>query len=77
MKAIFTQLVEVIAALKKLRDTLTETIDTREDAALIINEIENFNFVTFLFFWTVIPSSTDKIQKILQTKGINLSLIHI
>ena len=31
--------------------------------------IENFNFVTFLFFWTDILSSMDKIQKILQTKG--------
>ena len=50
VKAISTQLDEVITALEKLRDTPTETIDTREDAALIINAIENFNVVTFLFF---------------------------
>ena len=35
VKAISTQLDEVIAALEKLRDTPTETItDTREDAAV-------------------------------------------
>ena len=50
VKAISTQLDEVITALEKLRDTPTGTIDTREDAAFIINAIENFNFVTLLFF---------------------------
>ena len=52
----------MIAALEKLRDTPTETIDKREDTTLTINAIENFNFVTFLFFWTDILSSMDKIQ---------------
>ena len=40
----------------ELRDTPTETTDTKEDAALIINTIENFNFVPFLCFWTDILS---------------------
>ena len=46
---ISTQLDEVIAAMEKLRDAPTETID-KGDPALIINVIENFNFVTLLFF---------------------------
>ena len=71
VEAISTQLDDVIAALEKLRDTLTETIDTREDAALIIIAIENFNFVTLLFFWTDILSSMKTLQKILHTKGIS------
>ena len=46
-----TQLDEVIhsAALEKLKDTPTETTDTRADAALVIDAIENFNIVSLLF----------------------------
>jgi hypothetical protein len=40
MNAITRQLEKVIAALEQLYDTLTETLDTREDAALILNGIE-------------------------------------
>jgi transcription initiation factor TFIIIB Brf1 subunit/transcription initiation factor TFIIB len=43
VKAISRQLEKVIAALEKLCDTLTETLDTREDAALILNGIESSN----------------------------------
>lgn len=50
VKAISAHLDEVIAALENLRDIPTETIDTREDATLIINAIENFNYVTLLVF---------------------------
>ena len=49
VKAISTQLDEVVAAVEKLINTPTETVDTKEDAPLIINVIENFNFVTLLF----------------------------
>jgi hypothetical protein len=40
----------VTAALEQLCDTLTETLDKREDAALILNGIEKFEFVALLFF---------------------------
>jgi hypothetical protein len=61
----------VIAALEQLCDTLTETLDTREDAALILNGIEKFEFVALLFFWSEVLSSIDRIQKCLQAKETN------
>jgi hypothetical protein len=39
VNSISRQLEKVIAALQQLYDTLTEKLDTREDAALIINGI--------------------------------------
>jgi hypothetical protein len=59
---------KVIAALEQLCDTLTETFDIREDAALILNGIEKFEFVALQFFWSEVLSSIDRIQKCLQTK---------
>jgi hypothetical protein len=58
----------VIAALEQLCDALTETFDTREDAALILNGIEKFEFVALLFFWSEVLSSIDRIHKCLQAK---------
>jgi hypothetical protein len=68
VKAISRQLEKVIPALEQLCDTLTETIDTREDAVLIVNGIEKFEFVALLFFWSEVLSSVDGIQKCLQAK---------
>jgi hypothetical protein len=62
------QLEKVIAALEQLCDTLTEMLDTREDAALIFNGIEKIEFVALLFLWSVVLSSIDRIQKYLQAK---------
>jgi hypothetical protein len=59
---------KVIAALEQLCDTLTETLDTREYAALILNGTEKFEFVALLFFCSEVFSSTDRIQKYLQAK---------
>jgi hypothetical protein len=59
---------KVIAALEQLCDTLTEMLDTCEDAALILNGIEKFEFVALLFFWSEVLSSIDWIQKCLQAK---------
>jgi hypothetical protein len=59
---------KVIAALEQLYDTLTETFDIREDAALILNGIEKFEFVALQFFWSEVLSSIDRIQKCLQTR---------
>jgi hypothetical protein len=59
------QLEKVIAALEQLCDTLTEKLDTREYAALILNGIEKFEFVVLLFFWSDVLSSIDRIQKCL------------
>jgi hypothetical protein len=60
------QLEKVIAALEQLCDTLTERLDTCEDATLILNDIEKFEFVALLFFWSEVLSSIDRIQKFLQ-----------
>jgi hypothetical protein len=67
VNAISRQLEKVIAALEQLCDTLTETLDTREDAALILNGIEKFEFLALLF-WSEVLSSIDRIQKCLQAK---------
>jgi hypothetical protein len=44
------QLEKVIAALEQLYDALTETLHTREGAAVILNGIEKFVFIALLFF---------------------------
>jgi hypothetical protein len=46
---------------------LIKTLDTHEDAALILNGIEKFEFVA-LQFWSEVVSSIDWIQKCLQAK---------
>jgi hypothetical protein len=51
VNAISRQLEKVIAALERLCDTLTETLDTREIAVLILNGVKKFEFVALLFFW--------------------------
>jgi hypothetical protein len=68
VNAISRQLEKVIAALEQLCDTLTETLDTREYAALILNGIKKFEIVALLFFWSEVLSSIDGIQKCLQAK---------
>jgi hypothetical protein len=68
LNAISCQLEKVIAAPEQLRDTLTETLDTREVAALIHNNSEKFEFVALLFFWSEVLSSIDRIQKLFRLK---------
>jgi hypothetical protein len=58
----------VIAKLEQLCETLTEKLDTREYAALILIGIENFEFVALLFFGSEVLSSIDRIKKCLQAK---------
>jgi hypothetical protein len=45
VNAISCQLEKVIGAVKWLHDTLTEALDTCEDAVLILSSIANFRFV--------------------------------
>jgi hypothetical protein len=61
------QLEKVIVALQ-LHDTATETPDTCEDAAVILNDTEKLEFVALLFFWSEDLSSIDRIQKCLAAK---------
>jgi hypothetical protein len=68
VNAISRQLEKVIATLEQLCDTLTKTLDTCEDAALILNGIEKLEFVALLFFWSEVLSSIVRIQKCLQSK---------
>jgi hypothetical protein len=49
-------------------DNLTETLNTREYAAIILNDIEKFEFVALVFLWSEVLSSIDRIQKCLQAK---------
>jgi len=46
-----TQLDEVITALEIFRDTSSETVDTRQDAALVIGAVEKFDFLVLLLLW--------------------------
>jgi hypothetical protein len=48
-----------------------EQLDTRENAALILNDVEKFESVAFLFLWLEALSSIDRVQKCLQAKGAN------
>jgi hypothetical protein len=68
VNAILRQLEKVIAALEQLYDTLTEKLDTLEDAALFLNGIKKFEFVALLIFWSEVLSSIDRIQKCLWAK---------
>jgi hypothetical protein len=47
---------------------LTETLDAHEDAAIIPSGIKKFEFAAFLFFWSEVLLSIDRIQKCLQAK---------
>jgi hypothetical protein len=69
VNAISRKLENVIAALEQLCDILTETLDTRENVALILNGIEKFEFVALLFLWSEVLSSVVRIQKCLLGKG--------
>ncbi|XP_050340513.1 uncharacterized protein LOC126766873 [Bactrocera neohumeralis] len=73
VKPVSTQLDEVISALEQLRDSVAENIDTRQDAALVINAIETFSFVALFFFWAEILESFDKVQRKLQEKGMTFT----
>jgi hypothetical protein len=68
VNAISRQLEKVIAALEQLCDTLTETLDTHEDAALILNGIEKIKFVALLFLWSKVLSCIDRIQNVFRLK---------
>jgi hypothetical protein len=68
VNAISHQLEKVIAALEQLCDTLIETLDTREDAALILNGIEKIEFVALLFLWLEVLSCIDQIQNVFRLK---------
>lgn len=77
VKALSSQLDGVLSALEKLRDTLSETIDTRQSASLLINAIERFDFVSLLFFWSEVLPKIDRTQKTLQIKGISFTYVLI
>lgn len=66
-----TQLDGVLLALEKLRDTPTETVNTRQDAALVIGAIERFDFIVLLLFWADILPTINKMQKMFQTVEIS------
>jgi hypothetical protein len=68
VNAISRQPEKVIAALKHLCDTLTETLDTREDAALIIDGIEKIEFVALLFLQSEVLSCIDRIQNVFRLR---------
>jgi hypothetical protein len=61
VNAISRQLEKVIAALEQLCVSLTDTLDTLDDAPLILNGIDNFEFVALLFFWSEVLSSINRI----------------
>jgi hypothetical protein len=61
--AVSRQLEKVTAALEELRDIATEALDTRQDATVIVNGADKFEFVTLLFFWSEILSSIDRIER--------------
>jgi hypothetical protein len=52
LNAISSQLEKVVSGFEQLRDTAIETLETRKDAALILNGIEKSEFVAWLFFWS-------------------------
>lgn len=59
----------MIAALGQPRDTATETVHIRDDAARILNSTVEFESVAMLFFWSMGAfSPIDRIQKRLQAQ---------
>lgn len=71
VKAVSSQLNEIIACLEKLRDTPSETVETREDAAILINGLETFDFICLLYFWAEILPAINHSQKVLQIEGVS------
>jgi hypothetical protein len=47
---------------------LTKTLDTREDAAVILSGIEKIKFIALLFLWSEVLSCIDRIQTVFRLK---------
>ena len=55
-----------MATLKELESDTSSTSDTRADAAVLITQLCNYEFVVLLGFWDSMLMSIDRIQKRLQ-----------
>ena len=64
----FTELVEF---LESLLDDISQTMDTRNEAGTLLQNILIFNFIFLLHFWNNILGKVDRVQKRLQDPTMN------
>ncbi|XP_066969996.1 uncharacterized protein [Macrobrachium rosenbergii] len=62
---------DLVILLEEMSTDLKENIDTRSEASQLLHRILTFHFLALLFFWNLILSKIDRIQKRLQDYQIN------
>ncbi|XP_066964224.1 uncharacterized protein [Macrobrachium rosenbergii] len=62
---------DLVILLEEMSTDLKENVDTRSEASQLLHRILTFHFLAILFFWNLILSKIDRIQKRLQDHQIN------
>ena len=62
VKAIFEGVTELVELLESLSDDISQTMDTRNEAGTLLQNILNFIFIVLLHFWNNILGKVDRVQ---------------
>ena len=71
VKAISEGVTELVELLESLSDDISQTMDTRNEAGTLLQNILKFNFIALLHFWNNILGKVDRVQKRLQIPTLN------
>ena len=71
IKAISEGVTELVELLESLSDDISQTMDTRNEAGTLLQNILKFNFIVLLHFWNNILGKVDRVQKRLQDSTMN------
>ncbi|XP_047142376.1 uncharacterized protein LOC124816736 [Hydra vulgaris] len=71
VKAISEGITEVVKLLESLSDYISQTMDTRNEAGTLLQNILKFDVIVLLHFWDNIFGKVDRVQKRLQDPTIN------
>ena len=71
VKAISEGITELVELLESLSDDISQTMDTRNEAGTLLQNILRFNFIVLLHFWSNILGKVDRVQKRLQDLTVN------
>ena len=66
VKALSEGVTELVELLESLSDDISQTMDTRNEAGTLLQNILKFNFIVLLYFWNNILGKVNHVQKLLQ-----------
>ncbi|XP_065658010.1 uncharacterized protein LOC136082530 [Hydra vulgaris] len=66
VKAISERVAELVELLESLSDNISQTMDTRNEAGTLLQDILQFSYIVLFHFWNNILGKADRIQKRLQ-----------